>query len=69
MTPGERRRRDRKYAREEGYKRLSREYPGIRATLEALPHPKRSIGTAYDYVDWCIYEGYTRAAFTYIESL
>lgn len=70
MTPGERRRRDRKYAREEGWKSLRDDHPNLdREALRSLPHPKRSIGSAWDYVSWLIDQGYYYKAHTYLEGL
>ena len=69
MTPGERRRRFRKAAREDGWEHLREEFPGIRQQLEQLPHPKRSYGTAWDYISWLIDNGHSGVAFTYLRSL
>ena len=71
MTPGERRRLDRRYARNEGTKacsRFKREHPEL-PDLKQLPHPKRSIGSAHDYVEWLCFEGYGNKAIRYLESL
>jgi len=69
MTPAERRCRDRKYSRDTGWQTLNREHPGIRQKLEALPHPKGRHGSAWDYVSWCIDQGHTRPALSFIERL
>ena len=71
MTPGQRRRLDRRYARNEGRKDVNRylrsqpESPD----LMTLPHPKRSTGTAHDYVEWLIENGYGHKALAYLQSL
>lgn len=68
MTPGQRRRQFRKAIREDAWESF-REGPWTRQQLEALPHPKRSSGTAWDYVKWCIDNGYATPAFNYLRSL
>ena len=69
MTPGERRRRFRKAAREDGWESF-KDLPITREQLEQLPHPKnRYLGSAWDYVRWCIDNGHTAPAFTYLHSL
>jgi hypothetical protein len=71
MTPGERRRRDRKWAREEWCLPCRAEYKHITdEQLKALPHPKMSSPyTAYNYVDWLIQNGHHSPLRKYLESL
>ena len=69
MTPGERRRRFRKHAREDGWESFREEFAHLKPLLLETPHPKRLTGTAWDYVQWCIDQGYAAAAFTYLRSL
>ena len=70
MTPGERRRRFRKHAREDGWEHF-KELPITRQQLEALPHPRIQSPdlSAWDYVSWCIDNGHTAPAFNYLRSL
>ena len=71
MTPGQRRRLDRRYARNEGTKAVN-EYLRSRPEpldLRSISHPKRSTGTARDYVDWLVDNGYANKALTYLKSL
>ena len=73
MTPGQRRRLDRRYARNEGTKecsRFKREHPEL-PDLSQLPHPRIQSPdlSAKDYVDWLCYEGYGNKAIRYLETL
>jgi len=70
MTPGEKRRADRRYHRNEAGKavrefRRNHELPALRE----MPHPKGRVGTAQHYLDWLIDNGYQRHALSYLESL
>ena len=69
MTPGKRRRLDRRYSRNEGWKEVKAAAREGRVDFEALrntPHPKRSTGTAYDYVSWLIENGHNGHAYRYL---
>ena len=70
MTPGQRHRLDRRYARNEAGKAVrefkrENEVPNLRE----LPHPKGRLGTAHDYVEWLVDNGYRGHALRYLKSL
>lgn len=70
MTPGERRRRFRKHRREDGWETFREEYAHLKSQLLETPHPKnKHMGTAWNYVEWCIDNGHTAPAFAYLRSL
>ena len=69
MKHGEHLRRVRKAQREDAWETYREDYQHKRQQLDALPHPKGRAGTAWDYVRWCIDNGHSRTAFTYLNSL
>jgi hypothetical protein len=69
MTPGERRRRDRKYNREEYAQPVYLEAKQHAEHFKQQPHPKISGLTAWDYIEWCYWNGHSNPIKQQLESL
>ena len=75
MTPGQRRRSDRRYSRKEATKAVAAERREMREQgkelpdLRSLPHPKIPALTAWHYVEWLKDHGYSNKAIAFIHSL
>ena len=69
MTPGERRRRHRKHNREDFCNPLMAKVRQNKELLMSKPHPKIPGLTAYDYIDWCYWQGYSNPIQQQLDSL